>query len=294
MKLYEDIRSAYKEYLIYIQENPRVRLPEHIHDPAMSVGKVHASALGRCPKATALKRKVKVDMDLSTLHLMQQGIRDAEPLQEAMYWYYPIEAQVEYSVEREYFRGRIDILYGDHVIEIKRRDGYMKNPPQPKLTDVYQLIAYRYMTGFPSINLCLMTRFDLFFWQLVEDGNGFKLINEHGEEWKNGYNNSSYLNYSVIVYEGQRHLQYLNEERSDDPMPNFLNIPAGSECFHWESAARPKKYKTSHNGETERDAPIRPHCPFFADCKGLVVPSDGLLQIGETEYDSKEYHIRPQ
>lgn len=287
MALYSEIRQIYDEYLDYLQENPRIRLPEHIHDPELSIGKIHASSLGRCPKASALKRKTKIINDLSTKHLMQQGVRDAEPLQEAMFWK---GHQVEVSVEKEIFRGRIDILYKHHVIEIKRRDGYMRSDPSPKLTDVYQLIAYQYITGLESIHLCLMTRFNLFFWQLVRDGNGFKMVDEQGREWKNSYNNSGYLNYSVLKFEGNRHLQYMNGERTDDPMPNFLNIPMGNECYHWEDQGKPKKYKTK---EDQKIANICPHCPFFAECKGLVIPSDGLLPVEEIEYGSKEYRLRP-
>lgn len=286
MQLYADIRKGYHEYLIYVQKNSRIQLPEHIHDPQQSIGKVHASALGRCPLASAKKRQQEVQMDLSTLHLMQQGMRDAEPLQEAMLWYDP-RTQVEFSVERGVFRGRIDILYNGHVIEIKRRDGYMKNPPQPKLTDVYQMLAYHYITGITSIHLCLMTRFDLFFWRLEPRENGFVLLDEQGNEWKNAANKPSYLNFGVLHFEAKRHMEYL-EGRTDDPMPNFLEIPAGAECFHWESAERPKKYKTTYNGETERRANIVPHCPFWCHCK---VPSNGLIEIEELEYGSKSYNL---
>lgn len=291
MDLYDEIREIYKEYLIYLQKNPRVILPEHIHDPSQSIGKVHASALGRCPLASAKKREgvEPASMEsMSTLHLMQQGVRDAEPLQEALYWKYPDLVQIEFSVEREMLRGRLDILYGTNVIEIKRRDGYMRNPPQPKLTDVYQMIAYSYMTGFKNINLCLMTRFNLNFWKLIEEGNGFKLVDEEGNDWKNGYNNPGYLSYSVLLYEANRHMDYLNGEKSEDPMPNFLNIPGGAECFHWENNERPKQYKTSYNGESQRTANIIPHCPFW--CHGGT-PAGNPIPVEEIEYGTKEYRL---
>ena len=287
--IYDDIRQGYLEYLTYIQKNPRITLPQHIHDPALSTGKIHASSLGRCPLAAARKRELEVKYDLSTLHLMQQGIRDAEPLQEALLWYDPTTL-VEHSVERDTLRGRIDILYQGQVIEIKRRDGYIKALPQPRLTDAYQLIAYSYITGLTEIHLCLMTRFDLHFWKMVNKENGFVLVDESGNEWKNASNKPSYLNYGVLKYETQRHLDYLNGVRVEDPLPDFLNIPAGTECGRWAGTERPKKYKTSYKGETERKADYIPTCPFWCHCD---ISEEGLIKVEETEYGSQTYRIAP-
>lgn len=296
------VRTAYDEYLDYIQTHPRVRIPEHIHDPALSVGKVHASALGKCPKAAALQRETESKHSLQTKHLMQQGVRDAEPIQEAMYWRYPIEVVPECSIERPPFRGRLDIQFSwdaaDYGIEIKRRDGTLKGlngraeVPAPQLTDVYQMITYSYIKPLEQVWLLLITRFDLFFWQLKEDIGGFVLVDEDGNEWRSEYNRPQYLNYDVILAEAATHQQYMNKEREADPIPNFLAVPKGRQCGHWENAERPKKYKNIYNGEEQRTANFVPHCPFFEQCKGITIPNTGFIQIEEVTHGSKDYRIK--
>lgn len=295
------VRTAYDEYLDYIQSNPRVHIPEHFHDPLQSVGKIHASSLGKCPLAAAKSRETKSQHSLSTKHLMHQGVRDAEPIQEAMYWKFPIEVEAERSIERLPFRGRLDLsITADNLcygIEIKRRDGVLKgldgrvSVPTPYLTDVYQMIAYSYITPLEEVWLLLVTRFDLFFWQLKSTIGGFVLVDEENNEWRSEYNKPSYLNYDVILAEASSHQQYLNRERENDPFPDFLAQARGKQCFHWAGNERPKKYKTTYNGETERTANIVPHCQFFEQCKGITIPDNGLIPVREIEFNSKKYEV---
>lgn len=286
-EFYSEFRQNYDEYLDYLQENPPIQLPYMPHDPKLSVGKVHASSLGRCPLASAASRISRPKWDFSTKHLMEQGKRDAAPIQEAQYWR---GHSVEVSVEKETLRGRLDVLFGNkYAVELKRRDGnfYKKMPPQPKLTDVYQIIAYKWIAPYLDVHLCTFTRFDLFFWELKEIGGGFVLLDEEGNEWKSSFNRPSYLNYAVVMALTKENLQYQTGERTDDPMPNFLNTSDGVECFHWENEERPKKYKTAYQGELERFANIVPHCPVW--CHGQ---KQDLISIEEVSYGSKTYEVR--
>lgn len=295
-------RNAYKEYLAYLRAGgKRIRLDENIHDPSKSIGKVHASAIGRCPKKTALSRQADTAsfdvelFDFSTQHLMEQGKRDAEPIQEAFVHAYPIESEPEWSIERNPFRGRVDVRYLESILELKRRDGYkdktgLEHSPTPYLTDLYQMICYSYMTGYDDIWLGLVTRFNLYFYRLVSDIGGFVLLHENGERWRSEFNNPSYLNYDIVMAQATVHQQYLNGERSDDPLPFYLNYK-GYECGKWHNGVKPKLYKYPINGKNHNDAFFVPTCPFFAECKGTTLNADGMVKIKEVEYDSKKFSV---
>src|SRR5690554_4018104 len=128
------LKSRYAAYLRALNEGEaRVRLPDHQHDPTVSAGKVHASALGRCPLLKANERhnvpkriQPTEDQELNLLHLFQQSARDAEVVQEAVVWGKTGEVEVSIDSDELRLRGRIDLLVdyaGErHIVEIKRRD----------------------------------------------------------------------------------------------------------------------------------------------------------------------------
>lgn len=290
MTIFEDIRNAYGDYLVYLRSNPRFQLPESVHNPENSIGKVHASALGRCPRASALKRVKEVREGTSILHLMQQGVRDAEPVQEALAWRDPATL-IEYSVEKDFLRGRIDAIYKDQIIEIKRRDAPGDSDmPRPKMTDIYQMLAYSWILNNETPILLLVTRFDLFLWQLRPVKEGFLLFDEKGYAFKSRINKPEYMNYTVMLHEANRHLSYLRQETDDDPMPDFLNAHNGYECFSWENRnIRPKKFAVPFKDVTGTTANIVPTCPFW--CHGAI-PESGMISVEEIEVGSKTYQVK--
>lgn len=307
---YHVVYGAYSEYLRYLEMGAdRVKLPEHKHDPANSVGKVHASALGSCPLKNALRRQRAPQTNppshaerTSTLHLMQQGTRDAEPIQEALVWKYgeiskrwkatpsktrkghlPTDrsgAAVEVSVEHENFkvRGRIDATVRpsanapQFIFEIKRRDATGgKGDPQPKLSDVWQLMTYGAATGIHNLNLVIINRYVMKVWTLYPVRDGFVLKDEKGERWANPLNSPEHLNYEKLEQEIALQLTYLNG-KTDCPMPDFLNDDrnGGWYCFHWVDGVKPMVYARETKGKMEKLGYITPRCEYFCQPQELI------------------------
>ena len=92
--IYHTLATAYREYLEHLAHGgARVHLPDKPHDPALSINSIFASSLKRCPLLNAYRREKLPEPNpesdarhMSGLHLMQQGVRDAEPFQEALAW----------------------------------------------------------------------------------------------------------------------------------------------------------------------------------------------------------------
>lgn len=291
MSLYNVIQETYSEYLNYLADNPRVEIPYKKHDAAESEGKVHASSLGRCPLAAALSRKTDAKgkgFDWKTLHLMQQGVRDAEPLQEAMLWKYPDVTEVELSVERDNLRGRLDILYDGNVIEIKRRDSPdRKVPPYLRLLDLYQTLAYGVILEEEArtLNILLATRFDITLYSLIPDGGGYSVIDHNGRYWSSSYNKPSYINFAVVRGLRDSHLRYMRGETTEDPRPNYLNSDH-YECGHFENDNKPKAYKVPFGNETGQTTKFIPTCSWWCHHNGDK-PTE--IVVREIEHGSKEY-----
>lgn len=291
MSLYNVLQEAYSDYLDYLADNPRVELPYHKHDATTSEGKVHASALGRCPLAAALSRKTEKTekrFDWNTLHLMQQGVRDAEPLQEAMLWKYPEHTNVELSVEKDNLRGRLDILYAGNVIEIKRRDSPdRKVPPYLRLSDLYQTMAYGVILeeAAQTLNVLLVTRFDLTLFSLVPDGNGYSVVDQNGRYWASPYNKPSYLNFAVVRGLRDSHLRYMRGETTEDPKPNYLNGDS-YECGNFEKDTKPKAFKVPFGDATGQTTKFIPKCSHWCHHGGF---KPEYIEIEEVEHGSKTY-----
>ncbi len=276
--LYATLQQAYYDYLKYLQEgNSPIALPYRGPEPSKSGLTVRASSLGRCPLAIALERS-KSPMkfpptqarELSSLHLMQQGTRDAAPFQEAMLWKFGECAQVEIMVESEALRvrGRIDVILTvegrGHIVEIKRRDAQRgTSGPAPKLSDVYQAMVYGLITGAESVNILILNRYFFNLWNLRPVGSGYVLVDEKGDLWNSDLNAPEHLNHDNLRAEIARHLAYLDGGVTSDPMPDFINRDEGWQCFQWENGERPKRYKREYKGKTERTETIVPRCPFW-------------------------------
>lgn len=225
-------------YLDYLQSGDHVELPQYQHR-ADDLSLVYASDLGRCPLAAALKRTrqperfPKTDAErLTSLHLMRQGVKDAEPLQEALVWAFGKNAEVEKQVEDRILgvRGRIDTLLhredGVHILEFKRRDTpHGGQAPEPKLSDCFQVMAYGEIMKTPHMHIVTISRYFVTTWTLDLRGTHYWVVNdETGEQW--GNNN---MDIAGLKAEIARQKSYLDGNRAD-PMPGFANHPDGWQC----------------------------------------------------------------
>lgn len=296
MYLYDEIKDTVNEYLIYLERGgKRIVLPEHIHDETLSKGKIHASALGRCPLAKSIERnRPRVESEESkhsfaSLYLMQGGVRDAELYQEAFLWKHPNTAQVEFSIDGFGMRGRMDIYYDGHVIEIKSRHVASKDaPPMMFLGDAYQTLAYGLILNVQppkTLNTLLRTRFGFTLYTFKPEGNGFTAYDQHGKRWFPDYNRPEFLSYPVVQSLAEKHLKYLQGELTHDPMPNYLNTDGGRECGYWKDDDRPKRFKQPFRDQNGKTVQFIPTCPFW--CHHASKPD--YVEVEEIDFGSKKY-----
>lgn len=309
------IRSIYLNYLRHLsQGGKRPALPPYVHREG-GTDKISASSLGRCPLAEAYKRNRNQEKtnpmtdgeEMSSLHLMQQGTRDAEPLQEAFVW---SGGQVEVPVESDLLRGRVDALieYEEehHVVELKRRDSKDGGHPKPKMSDILQCLAYSSMLGVPMVNVHIVTlnRYGINVWNFEPVSSegvfvGFLVVNEDGKYWTSPLNNPEKINEKALTEEVMKHRDYLMGVQTACPMVDFLNHPEGWLCYH--DLQEPKHYKTENNaikfqGEGNYVpvgkgfsslGTVRPRCEWFDACHGSHEGIHSVLddQGVKSEYD---------
>lgn len=312
---YHVVYGAYSEYL---RSGDRIYLPLHKHNPANSVGKVHASALGRCPLQNALKRSnapmtnpPSHQKRTSSLHLMQQGVRDAEPVQESLIWKYGKAkvrkgvpqgkgAAVEVSIDSKPFRvrGRMDAVVrpGEgreaFIFEVKRRDPIGgENDPQPKLSDVWQVLTYGLTTGIQNMNLVIMNRYSFKVWTLRPVTDGYMLFDEMGVKWDSFLNSPEHINIPALEREIQLQFDYLHGIQSECPMPDFLNDDrnGGWYCFQWVKGVKPMVYAKTYQGKDEKFGYITPRCEYFCQPMELIGKP-----IRETGRNTKRYEFVPE
>jgi hypothetical protein len=246
---------------------------------------VYASSLGYCPLYHALKRsgaepviKPTLEEETSLLHLMRQGVQDAEPIQEAFLKAFPppvttdelsfnlacglyrdvsevmgsdtIMAFKEVSVDGGYWRGRADLLLfaGQtlHIIEIKRRDiPDWLNKVEPKRSDMYQMLAYKLALepDWPGEIICHLVGVNRYFtnwWRMEPDQDYYYMVDEIDERSWCGRNGSLItMSENEFQNEVSLHREYLAGRR-DDPRPDFLNHEQSWECGKWLSGKKPK------------------------------------------------------
>lgn len=308
--LHKQIWFQYLEYLEHLAEGgERVELviPEHV--PARGEGLVYASALGRCPLKSALQRQRapyvlerSERQRMRELHVMQQGVRDAEVLQEAIKWAWGKSAEIEYPVESRALgiRGRVDALIhdplaGSAVIEIKRREG-----DALALTDVLQTLAYGLIMSKSTLSILLLNRWvgnlenetpGFTTWFIQPEGDGYIVVNEHGQKWYTVYNTPEFLNVQTIERMVAEHRAYLEGEKSAPPYPDFINRNLGAygnECFEWANGKPPKVYGRPYKGALERVEYGIPACPYFCHCP-VEQLEDGRFPVRETTFESNVY-----
>lgn len=280
--------QAYDQYTTYLSSNPPFTLPYRAHVDAPDF--IHVSSLGMCPLQTALNRRkvtpkypdLLAENNLWTRHLMEQGKRDAAPLQEALLssaLFHDVQAEYPVSDPELKLKGRIDVLvrFGDpmtrHIIEIKRRD-LPKNGGTfaPKLTDIYQVMGYGLITLYNHMHVVLMNRYNFVTWSVMPQGNGFQVFDSNGTLWDHPLNTPAHLNYDMLRAEVERQRTYL-EGRSDAcPIPDPLNDDLGYLCV------TKTRYANKAPGSKGK---VRPNCAHF--CFGdddeieIVREADGSL-----------------
>lgn len=185
---------------------------------------IHPSNLARCPLAGAKSRlglprsnpKSFYERG-SLLHLLNQGVQDAKPFQQAMIREgglaeFPIRKDMNGLNGKLYARlmGTLDVLFpaeGNNppvMMEVKRRDEPKDGSGSlPKLSDAMQMLAYGWMIrNTPELNpitkwdetpyttnrvmplmyLVIMTRYTAVVYELVPvDDDNFNLIREDGQ-----------------------------------------------------------------------------------------------------------------
>lgn len=280
MEFSERIHDTYNRYQLYLDDgNEPIHLP--YSQPYHYQGLIHASALFDCPlrafkersKAQAVLPELLKRNNPTLMHRMLQGTRMAEPFQEAFHWdhnHYSMVHSEETVVDKLLsLQGRMDLMVEDHnfvkhVVEFKHRLPQWKTPfPQPRIGDVFQLLAYMLMTSADEGHLVIINtpQYRDFFdplkgfevWNLVwnNEYQGYLLISEHGEQWNHPQNEYEFINQNILREEVERQLSYMQEDAPTTPP-----IRLGEEG-DWQCMSVRRKPKNGVSGS------LHAMCPYF-------------------------------
>jgi len=308
-----ELHRAYRKYLLFLRDGgTRPALSRHVHNPEHSRGMLHPSSFGKCPLQEAWRREgmeraweQKPWEREGMYHLMEQGSRVAEVVQEAFLWAYGAcetpERDRQISLERtswhqdtffidEYsqhdeslgIRGRIDGLLRlnneFYLLEMKARNPHVG----PKLSDAYQLMTYMLSTGENTGLIITIHRFSIKFWWLFPNNGGFTIVNEWGDRYDQDWNTPDTLNFDLLQQEISVYRQYVFGGKRLTPIEDPYNHPRGWCCFMWDH--RPRHNKTT----VSRTGTIKPRCEFFHLCHGepdtieVMVDAEGYMTaVGE-------------
>lgn len=281
-----NVREDMLRYLQHLDAGgQRITLPNReVHDPEKSKGKVHISSLGMCPLKAALRRNEapakypELEDPLPGLYNMQRGTRTGEFVQEMFLFNHP-ETKIEVSFDNGLVRGRADVVIGDSVIEVKSP----LTKAEPKLNYLFQVMAYGMIGNVPNMYLLILPANSLSFklWKLVPVGTGYVLMDENEVQWDSPLNTPEILNFDNLRDEIERHWNYLHGHRTAPPVTNFMNNPAGDECWKWgspklgiyETIGKAKQYAA---GRPIIDVP--PSSPQYEEGKRFYVPGQAAVK----------------
>ena len=296
-------RSIVDGYLIHLQNGgDPVQLE---HKPRRHLeGLVHCSALFDCPLKESLSRRnvpakfpslLNVNRPTALMRMLQ-GNKIGEIMQEALQWHanedwarmerheIPIHTfsvlNEEYTSSDEWkLQGQMDSwVYwqgaGHGVVEYKHRLPNFKDKfPQPRLGDVFQLLAYvvieeAYFNQLTIINTPAWADYGDPYkayesWSLVKRDSGYVLVSEHGHEWANERNTPDFINEETLRKEIERHLQYMQNPQELPPPVNLANNEEAWQCRQVLRYPKGDGYGV-----------MAPNCAFW--CHSETVPDEGL------------------
>jgi len=281
--MFNQITEIYEEYLEHLAGGGKRESVPHHKSRHSNNDLVYASSLGKCPLAAALRRLCAVEKfpltreeNLKMHHLMNQGIRLAELIQEAFLFHGDLVEEYFYSEDLG-IAGVVDVLFSrpgeGHIIEIKTRNSEY---PLPSLSDCYQALAYKYMlsrnskTKYQAYILTLTppnvkrkndTPFDL--WKLEPSGDGHIVVRHDGELWQSKFNDEERLNLTALKEEIQRHKMYLTGQTLHTPILDPLNDDGGWQCV--KTIKKPVKRKT----KPDEAGLIKRRCPYLCHTNNL-------------------------
>lgn len=239
MQFSERLRKQYYDYLLYLDDGgERMSFTE---DHNYTEGLVHASSLMDCPLKAAAERSGRTPVfehltkraNVSLMHRMQLGVRSAEAFQESILfgarygdWVGAVERVLQHPTLP--LQGRYDGFVRtpkqSHAIEVKHRlPTYKDKFPQPRIGDVFQLLAYMDMIGHNCAGHLVILNTPAYrdftdpmsmmeIWDLVPVSGGYSLVSEHGYSWAHPLNTPEHINRETLVGEVMYQMQYLNGE----------------------------------------------------------------------------------
>lgn len=282
---------------------PRPELPPYKKGEYEGV-LVPASNLGQCPLRNAKRYhgepktlEPTPKQDMVSLLRMDDGVRAAEVLQEALLWQYGDAARVEVEARDFSIRitGRIDALVDiegkQYLYEFKRRDNDPWGNLWPKMSDLYQVMAYGLM--YPEAVLSIVVRNRVIFntFTLYEDSPGkFLVVDQDGKPWESPMNDPNLLSTGSLMAEIDRQLEYLERGNRSIPIDDPLNDDrtGGWYCYRWEGK-KPMVYSEKYakqSGMTEKIGYVLPSCEYFCH-----YPIEGWnpLPVRETGRETGKY-----
>jgi len=292
--IYKEIQTAYLTYLRHLNVGGvRPEIPPY--EKSVTEGAwIYSSSLLGCPlqnarkyAGAAMSHPPTPSEEMSDFHLMQQGVRDAEPMQEALMWYFGASSEVRISSESLRLRGRMDVdmMVGGvrHIVEIKRRDEFM-GQITPKLSDLYQSLSYMMMTGAQHAHVLILNRYFFKLWSLYPDGKGFIVKDEAGEEWRDKHNTPEHLNFEAVEAEVKRQMAFIERVHAGEIVPPPISDPINNEegwrCLKHHDKPRVLKTKENPEGSSSRRCYWFCHtAPSSAGPFRVTIADDGVKTL---------------
>lgn len=256
------VSEAFTGHLEYLFDGGvPIPVPEkEAHDPDKSEGLAFPSSLGKCPLYAFKERSGAVERfprsqhsKVAGYHKMLLGNYYENLLVSALIWKYGQENVLTHvSAEGFGARGRVDIILSvegqDYLLEVKSSAPYGRHKePAVSLGYVLQALYYRMICGEMPTSIVLFNRWHskglpFKVYDIIPEDDGFIVVDEEGIPLNAYWNNSLRLSYAAIKEEILTHQQYLSGNRSDDPMPDFLNRPERWQCGSIPKDHEPKVY----------------------------------------------------
>lgn len=278
----------------------------------LTPGYIHASNMFDCPRKAAEEQGDTVSRatypellkdNLPTMLMrMEQGNRIAEIIQEAIFdEYNNFEACVpEYFLISEELKmmGTADLIIWQeeyNIVELKHRVKTRYGNPEPRIGDIFQLLAYKKMfleeSGLEAtltlgiIDTPAWAEFWdeknlIHLWFLEPQDNGYVLVNDEGLPWNNYLNDPNFINDATFYSEVERQHLYLmavEDGRTDITPPFPLHADEAWQCRRIKTKA-----KDNTLGTFEVICPFYCHDDLVGPTRTYSIEEDGTWKIQTT------------
>lgn len=277
---------------------------------------ISCSSLGKCPKAYAMQKLelpakfpgLVVENDLPALMRMRGGTEAGITFAKALKHKFGNNIYAEKYLQDDILKihGFADVILTDDIgqtaiIEVKKRAGYFNSPSEPRITDIYQLLAYGLVYKNSGINARMYlviidgsASYPVHVYEVAPSHGGFEvrdkfhtIIDDFTGEviqpytvWEHGLNAPMHLNFYAITEKVNYMHSWLSmppeQLNADCPIPDPLNSKMGFQCIKWVGGSKPKANKIKiATGQVCASCPFSCHFQSPNEVRDVIIHPEG-------------------